>query len=86
MPGRNDRDAHLWRLTHIGSDAAGMARQGHACPSYGRGGGIDGFGRKAIDNFNRLPQDATPTALDRMKSGIELNPEARRLMREMGMD
>lgn len=43
--------------------------------------------RKAIDNFNRLPREARSVALDRMKSGIELNPEdARRLMREMGMD
>lgn len=42
--------------------------------------------RKVIDNFNCLPREARPVALDRMRSDIELDQDdARKLMREMGL-
>jgi hypothetical protein len=43
--------------------------------------------RKAIDNFNQLPKEARAIALERMRSSVKLDEkDARRLMREMGLD
>lgn len=43
--------------------------------------------RRVVDNFNHLPREARPVALDRMRSDIELNrDDARKLMREMGLN